>query len=131
MRKFMTPAFAFLLSVASLSATASVVETARDQANRTRELAHTPVELPSAANVNPDVLRDLFVSSFLMHCEKQVCMNVAGKVPVPVTEENYVEGYSVVFESGVLERNLLDRKKLQPYYPWLSDLYQQLYADLK
>lgn len=125
--------FAMAIILATANATtvfANVPEVSRVQPNQAVEVAHAPVELPPAGNVNPDILRDLFVNSILIKCEEQKCVNVAAGIPYPITEEGYAEGYSVVIEGDVLERNKLSKEQLWEYYPWLSDLYQILYKDL-
>lgn len=125
--------FAMAMIMATANATtvfANVPEVSRIQTNQAVEVAHAPVESPPAGNVNPDILRDLFVNSILIKCEEQKCVNVAAGISYPITEEGYAEGYSVVIEGDVLERNNLSKEQLWEYYPWLSDLYQILYKDL-
>lgn len=78
--------------------------------------------------INPDVLKELFMSSTLIQCNETGCWDAVTKAPHETIMT--VEGWAVQYDVPTLNRLEMTDAKLEPYIDPLMSLMRSVAKDL-
>lgn len=79
-------------------------------------------------DINPDVLKELFMSSTLIQCDEKGCWDAVTKVPHETIMSG--EGWAVQYDVPTLNRLEMSDEKLEPYIDPLMSLMRSVAKDL-
>jgi hypothetical protein len=79
-------------------------------------------------DLNPDVLKDLFMTSTLVQCDASACWDAVTKFEHEKIMD--VAGYAIVYSDTALQRLQLTPEEFDTYKPYVLSLMTQVASDL-
>jgi hypothetical protein len=79
-------------------------------------------------DINPDVLKELFMTATLIQCDAGACWDAVTKADHAVIMDG--AGYAVVYDDAALAKLQLTVKQFNEYKPYVQSLMAGVAADL-